>query len=96
MKKTLLALALLALLAIGLVSTGFAGAMLGRLVLGRMGRYLAAAIMGVLVGLVSALPYAAVPMRAIAYLLTLGYVVRSLRLGMRQRKEARDMEVVQF
>ena len=87
---------LLVLSAIGLVSAGFTSAMFGRLIMPRMGRYKAAALMGLLVGLLCSLPYAAAPARCIVFLLMLGYVLRSLRLAMIERREARNEEVVQF
>lgn len=85
-----------AICAIALVSNGFTAAALGRLIFPNMGRFKSAILMGILVGLLCGLPYVGAPVRGLAFLFMMGYAIRSLRVGMLQRREERNQEVVQF
>lgn len=87
---------LLTLLAIALVSEGFTAAALGRLLFPKMNRFLAAAIMAILIGALSGLPYVGAPLRGILFLFMLGYVIRALRVTMIERRRAKEEEVFQF
>jgi hypothetical protein len=57
---------------------------------------LIAMVSGILVGLLCGLPYVGAPVRGLAFLFMMGYAIRSLRVGMLQRREERNQEDVQF
>lgn len=87
---------ILVLCAVALVSGGLTAAVLGRLIAPKANRFLMAIIFGLLLGVGMAMPYAGLPLRGIAYLFSLGYVLCSLRKGMIERKERTAEEAIRF
>jgi uncharacterized membrane protein YuzA (DUF378 family) len=69
---------LLTLLAAHIVSLGFMAASLGRLLMGKVGRYKTALIMGIVFGALSVLPYANYVVRGLAHVFIIGYVFLSI------------------
>ena len=84
------------LIALALASGGFTSAVLARLLIPGMGRYISAGIFGVLVGALMAMPFVGTPLRGVVYAFTLGYFICSMRKGMAERRNKRNEEVVQF
>ena len=76
-----------ALIALTIVSGGFAAAALGKLVFKNLGRFPAAIAMGAILGAACALPYVGKPIAAACFMFALGYSIQNAFLGLTNRNE---------
>lgn len=71
----------LALIAMGMVCGGFAGASLSKLVFPKLGRYTCALVGGVIIAVAKAIPILGFLVRTAAFMYLLGYVLQRIYLG---------------
>ena len=71
----------LALIAMGMVCGGFAGASLSKLVFPKLGRYTCALVGGVIIAVAKAIPILGFLVRTAAFMYLLGYVLQCIYLG---------------
>ena len=83
-------------LALLLISGGFMAALFARLLFPKGGRYITTAILGLIFGALMAMPYVGYPLRLVGYIFTLGYSVCAMRKGMKERRDKRNEELIQF
>lgn len=88
-----LALVVIALL---LISGGFVAALFARLLFPNKSRYITAGILGLFFGALMAMPYVGHPLRLIGYIFTLGFAICIMRKGMKERRDKRNEELIQF